>query len=311
MNYFEEKEIKDFNKKIRDTFNFLTINGKYNIIGSASLKKIKYASDYDLEELNSKNKDSEQIRTNIYKMFKSKFEEGKKDRTVFITDFKCGQLNGEPLRWTSQNIKTGINNGVRFQDALIQKSTIKLDVIRLINNKYTEFSENYYFQLGSDSNFNKEDATKENILKSISESADEYKEENNYFKVLKRSFAYKLLENRNKYKNQLIKMIDFFNTDTGLLYKSRGDLDVLILILENKFRKSKIEDIQTNLNIIYHNISGLISPKINECFEKLFQINTKKQLITHINKIISNINILVNKQTIKFLKIKKNRNLII
>jgi hypothetical protein len=311
MNYFEEKEIKDFNKKIRDTFNFLTIAGKYNVIGSASLKKIKYVSDYDIDDVVDKENDSERIRTNIYKSFKSKFEEGKKDPTIFITDFKCGEdEKGESLKWTSQTIKTGINNGIRFQDALIQKAKIKLDIIKLINGVYTDFNETYFLKLGDESNYLEEDASKENILKSISESAQEYKEAGDYFKVIKRSFAYKI-KDKTKYKNQLIRMLDFFNSDTGLLYKSRGDFEILIKVLENKFRKPKIEDIKTNLKIIYHNISGLVSPKINECFEKLFELNTKKQLITHITKIISNINILVNKQTIKFLKIKKNRNLII
>ena len=48
MNSFSERKIEDFNKNISKIFNLMSINGKYTVIGSSSLRKIKYNSDFDL-----------------------------------------------------------------------------------------------------------------------------------------------------------------------------------------------------------------------------------------------------------------------
>ena len=40
----------DFNYKLQDVFNLMSIQGEYNIVGSSSLKGILYASDIDLNE---------------------------------------------------------------------------------------------------------------------------------------------------------------------------------------------------------------------------------------------------------------------
>ena len=100
MELLEKREIEDFNENVRKVFNYLTITGKYNVIGSASLKRIKYSADYDLNELMESKKSKKKILNGILKMFREKFKEAKKDPNRFITDFKCGlDTDGEPLRW--------------------------------------------------------------------------------------------------------------------------------------------------------------------------------------------------------------------
>ena len=46
---FVERNINDFNDNLTKIFNFMSINGKYRVIGSSNIKNILYNSDYDLE----------------------------------------------------------------------------------------------------------------------------------------------------------------------------------------------------------------------------------------------------------------------
>ena len=41
-----------------------------------------------------------------------------------------------------------------------------------------------------------------------------------------------------------------FNSNTGLINKCKNELDILLSILENNFRKPKISDIKYNLKVI-------------------------------------------------------------
>ena len=114
-------------------------------IGSSSNPKIKYASDIDLREI---------IQTNdffpeILKKFQQKFSIAQNDPKIFITDFKCGMFRGQPVRWNKYTIKDGFQNidgiNIHFINCLQQKSSIKMDIIALVNQIFTEFSNNYYF----------------------------------------------------------------------------------------------------------------------------------------------------------------------
>ena len=69
-----------------------------------------------------------------------------KNDELFITDFKLGEdEKGEPLRWTYEKMKKNNNNGYTFQEALKQKSKIKMDITIYINGTFKEISDNYFF----------------------------------------------------------------------------------------------------------------------------------------------------------------------
>jgi len=241
-NYFKKKN--NYPEEIKDVFNILTINGKYQVIGSGSLDKIEYNSDYDLQEFIN-DKSNKNVLDKIYNYFKKKFIYCKKNKNYFITDFKCGiGQDGEPLRWEYKDILKGIKDDITFQEALKQKSTIKIDMIVLIDNIFTEFSENYYFKFGSTTNYYNED-----IELGIERSLNEYLYMKNYWKVLKRLFSL-MLRNKTKNKNKLIKLIDFFNSNVGLINKCKNEFDILLIILEQKFRKPNIDDILYNIKKI-------------------------------------------------------------
>ena len=74
----------------------------------------------------------------------SVFEIIKSVENTIITDFELGENSkGEPLRWTYEEIKRKDNNGITFEDALKQKSMIKMDIVTLHDGRFIEISEVY------------------------------------------------------------------------------------------------------------------------------------------------------------------------
>lgn len=291
MSNFKIKKVYPDN--IKDVFDTLTITGNYQIIGSASLDRILYNSDYDLQEFIN-DKSSKNVLDKIYNYFKKKFIYCKKNKNYFITDFKCGiGLDGEPLRWEYKDILKGIKDNITFQEALEQKSTIKIDMIVLIENIFTEFSENYYFKFGSKTNYYNED-----IELGIEKSLNEYLYMKNYWKVLKRLFS-TMLSNKTKNKTKLIKLIDFFNSDVGLMNKCKNEFDILLIILEQKFRKPDIDDIYYNIKKIkqWAYEAGIEFEEVN-----FFQTKSLKKLEKLIIKVRDNLADIVNEYSYKFLE---------
>jgi hypothetical protein len=316
MNSFSERKIEDFNNDISKIFNLMSVNGKYAVIGSSALRKIKYNSDFDLDELEKFKSASKSVLYNVWKMFCEKFKIAKADKTIFITDFKCGEdETGEALRWNINNLINGYQSikGKRyyFINCLLQKATIKLDVIAYINGAFVEYSDNYFFKFGKEGNFNFSDLTKDNILESIKDSYNEEINDKNYYKALKRSFAYKLMKGTKKM-SVLEKLTDFFNSDVGILNKAKADINVLILLLEQEFRKPEINDIKNNLQIIKQNLSyniqydiGNVSRRIDDICRVSNVLEIKKRL----ENLSTDISDIVNKAGLNYLK--KNKNLII
>ena len=70
----------------------------------------------------------------------------------------------------------------------------------------------------------------------------------NYWKTAKRTFSLFLLQE--KHKKILHELMTFFNSNTGLINKCKNELDILLSILDNNFRKPKISDIKYNLEVI-------------------------------------------------------------
>jgi hypothetical protein len=309
------------NKKI---FNLLTINGRYQIIGSGNIKGIKYKSDIDLQEFISA-PDNEKSLTDIYKIFKRKFKIAKKNPDIFITDFKCGMnSNSEPLRWSYNDMIKGykkMDDGrpIRFEEALLHRTMIKMDIIAIIDGNFIEFSENYYFNFNKhlqkskhlyNGNYFEHDVDKKHILNSVLHSYDEYMNvQHNYLKGLKRAFSvYRAIDK----KQEMKRLIDFFNSDTGFLNKVRSDLDIVLLIMsEQHFRHVKVEDVRKSLLDIKQQLNkkthlSEYGPTIHRLDE---MINKNKLSVESIRRLRNDIYDNVNKSTLEF--IEKNKDLLL
>ena len=296
------QNITDFNNKLVKLINFISIEGKTTIIGSSNLKPIRYNSDYDLS---TEVKGPLDIAQKIYLKFKEIFKLSKNNKNIFITDFKCGiDSYGEPLRWKYNDIMKGfqIVNGETyfFESCLFHKSTIKIDIIYLINNKFTELSDNYYIKIGNNTNF--EDISKKSVKQSLKKDYDQLIIDGKYYKALKREFSMiEIDQPKNKLSNRQLKLIDYFNSDIGILNKGRADLDLLLILLEEQtFRKVSLKNIRENLQIIKQNISYALEPNFSNLLNKASKPSTSKKVVINIIKKISkNIENYVNEDTYK------------
>ena len=183
----------------------LPISNNIELIGSNSLGKIKYTTDYDLQEyVKIKHfNDYQKYVNKIIKIFKlfNKLE------TVFITDFKAGYFNTLPVRWSYDDII----NGYKVIDSVViylidtlqlEKNKIKIDLIAFINKEFVEFSCNYYFHES------KTDITE--IYKSLLLDVKKYFHEKKFMKMLKRMLSYRLIKNEDVHD-----LVKFFNTKAG------------------------------------------------------------------------------------------------
>jgi len=177
----DKRNINDFTDTLQNVFNFISISKNTKVIGSANIKSIHFISDYDLNENISK----DEVKFNtIYNDFKPIFINSKNNDDIFITDFKCGEIKGEPLRWSYDDIMKGSKNNISFNIALNQDAVCKLDIIVIIDNTITEITNNYFIE-------NDKTESKTKILKSIFKSYEEYIKVKNYMKVIKRLYSYK------------------------------------------------------------------------------------------------------------------------
>nr|WPF46717.1 MAG: hypothetical protein [Lake Baikal virophage 10] len=298
----EGRKPDEFKQSIQHVFDLLAIRGKFNIIGSASNDEILYYSDFDLATFEKVSLQS------IKKIFQNKFKEAQKDPTIFITDFKCGEVNGEPVRWNKKNIKTErqIINGkeITLDECLLMPSTIKMDIIALIDGDFVEFSDNYYLSVNGVKNYDDEEVSNNVLLKELEKSAKEYYNEPNYFKYLKRVFSIKTIQGQSTKK-----LVDFFNSQVGLLNKSKTDLETLILVFDNCCRKPKLKDICNNIQIIKQNISGVSEVEFKSTLykdlDKICSYKNQTSIIKNLKKVINYIQKKVNQTTLEF--IKKNK----
>jgi len=247
-----ELKDKDYPASAKSIFNLLTIRGKYSVIGSAKLKGVKYSADYDLQEFIESSDPSFLLH-----LFQKKFELAEQNPNIFITDFKCGEIKGVPIRWNKTTIQAGKQKigrrMVTFEQCLLMKSIIKMDIIALLGNVFVEFSENYYIKLGTFTNY--QILTKTAIQQSILKDAKEYAKKGDYFKSLKRIFAF--LNLKKGHLSEKKQLLDFFNSSVGFLNKQKNELQILSTLIENPFRKPQREDILNNLRMIQQNMNSI------------------------------------------------------
>lgn len=300
-----EKTDANYNPKVRNIFAFLTLDGYQRVIGSASLKEMKYTADFDLME-NVELANEHECYQLVLDLFREKMNTAYKSNDIWITDFKCGVLaGGIPIRWNRDEIKKGCKNIdekiINFIDCLQQESTIKIDVISLINNELNEFSENYYIQFGDFKTYNPINSLKTNIETSLLKDMIKYKNKGNIFKALKRLFAYLRISKKSP---SLIKLLlNFFNSSVGKLGSSRSDLEIIELAIKQKFRPIPISILKTNLKLIEKDIGdeyeGLVKLIINA--------KTKPSMLKHTERAIEILNEQLQLQTQDFIKINNNK----
>jgi hypothetical protein len=128
-----------------------------------------------------------------------------------------------------------------------------------------------------------------------------------YFKALKRAFAYYKLEAEGKNDNKIQKLLEFFNSETGLLYKIRSELKTIQDVLNQTFRKVKLEQIHGNIQLILAQLRG--HSDITSLLQSALIQRTPKSISQYLEKASEILFSDINKSTLSF--VSQNKNLLL
>jgi hypothetical protein len=288
--------------------NLMSITRKYKVVGSANLRTSEFIQDYDIDGMLNTNGNKEKILDSLTARFKRIFSDAYKNPALYITDFKCGYdpsyLEDDDrykLRWNKEDIKNGykiLGNGSKkfFRDCLMEKITMKMDIIYLLNGEFVEMSEMYRLNINGERNY-----YRANVEKELLGEIDKYTKEGNYYKLLKRRFS--LLKLKKPKKEKIDEYIRIFNGQPGLLNNLINQLKIIQNICIQEFRKPKLHEIRGNLQTIkqelssvykiyHHNFSDEIDTICKKPLSKIYDsltpiINSlEKQLNNYVEKYI-------------------------
>ena len=272
---------KQYNNNIKKIVKLMSMESKVNIVGSAKIRRNIYYNDYDsFSTVKGKNENM------IYNHFKSVFEIIRNSENTIITDFKLGENSkGEPLRWTYEEIKRKENNGITFDDAIKQKSMIKMDIVTLLNGRFIEITEVYNIYIDGESN---SDYSIDNVRKELTDDMKKMIKEGNLMKALKRKYSILNLDNKDKAVRE--KLIDYFNSPIGLLNRCKSDLETLLIVIESP--KFDIDEIRNSLQLLKESISAF---PVENNLEMISMMKTKDKMKVPIYKMINILKMYINK----------------
>jgi hypothetical protein len=259
------RKINDYMNPLIETFDSLSISTKYKILGSASLSSTLYINDYDLHDYFKSNSSSafHRITQHFTHLFQKTFDSSNK----WIIDFKCGFDDSYPedddrykLRWSREDIKKGyikLGNGRKksFHECILDKTTMKIDYVLLLNGQFIEISDNYTIRIQGQSNSSNHSNSSKNIEQELKYEINKYKSEGNLFKALKREFSLLRLTGKNQKRMQ--KLTQLFNSEAGYTNKIINELKLIKIMCDQTFRPVKKKDVEMNLQIIKQQLSSV------------------------------------------------------
>jgi len=298
----QEPEYIDSN--IEKVFHFLELKGHHSfLIESHKIRNILYANDYDLNA-DVGVTDSVSVLHNIYKEFLSMFKKAFASPDYYILDFKCGIYEGEPIRWSYQDmmrgsVKCGANT-ITFEECLLMDdNTIKLDLCYIHNEVFTDINCLYNLFIVK----NKQELTKAKALEekktsqSLRDDIKELERNKEYFKALKRYFSLGVIEGKIDED-----VLDLLNSDYGIMYKFVSFLKLVIEMIEQEFKPVAIEVLRDNLEHIKQFASHIVSFKVDVYLKRLIKIiklDSIKKMQLALEKLVEDASALLNKEVLK------------
>ena len=207
------------------------------VIGSASLRSIQFAGDYDANETVSG------TPAKVAKGLQGVIRRLRELPNVVIGDIKCGGTMADPLRWTPAEIIAGKNGHTSLEEAVAHDAMRKVDTVAFVDGRYVEVSVVYLFA--------KEEISDKVLIDELKTEIKDKLSEGNYWKALKRFFSIQRLTNQKKAEA----MTPIFNGDLGRLYSVLSDITTLLYMLENK--KGKTELIQREVDSFRSRLSNI------------------------------------------------------
>jgi len=254
------------------------------IIGSMSLRSQLYAGDYDAQEQVKKPsaKRFQQIIKNLSKI-------------CWINGIKCGEKpelkpdykgtrfevieakkENKPhiVRWSVEDVMRGHKGDFTLEDGF-RSGIVKVDVIGFVeNNKYTDFSMNYYFKPETNKDF-------------VKEIQDEiyYYNKVDPFKAMKREFSLAKFQHDTAKLNYLLPIL---NSDLGIIYSLRSDIGTL-LDLHKSDSTVKFELDQMRIRMSHITLKEFVQnePLLLKHLDKAIKTTNSKTLTTLYNDLNS------------------------
>ena len=252
MSWNATKEFpQNYPARVVEILKLMSFTGKPKVIGSAALRSVQYIGDYDSDDYNVK-ATPQKFKTIVRRVMHLP--------DVYIGDIKCGEMNGEPIRWkVSEVLKGKLRMGDHYHtlaDVIRNPVLFKLDVVAFIDGRYTELSMIYnYGKAGTipDRQFRQE----------LELEVEEKYREKLYYKMAKRMFSIARLDEDEE---TALELLPVFNGDLGRLYSIISDLDVLVYLFDNKkhIPKNRLDTELNNFKARMANIWNLSSFIKNE-----------------------------------------------
>lgn len=323
---FKEKSLEMVNNNVRKFINEFAIRGKYRLIGSNSLRSIKYASDYDVKT---------QLRNMtpslVAKRFKKQFYDAKRSDNLWITDFKCGWDTRLVYRgdYSDKSVKVYLQNSLipkSYREKVLRaKGEDRIDLIRdlyilrwkyddimrgsirLFDGKYkrlvdcildkTPLKIDLIGKVGDmfvemSVNYYIKIGNQKNYTHKPTrdELESEYEDEIHYYSSRDKFKALKrvfsLLQLEGEKGVRLDNLVSFFNSEVGYLNKIKNELVILKALLEQDFRPVETEDILNNLQVIKEQIANVYKIKLDDKLFKMIDDFTAKDLKSGIDWLI-------------------------
>lgn len=210
------------------------------------------------------------------------------------------------IRWTPEEFLHGSkylkgHKIITFHEALSHKTMVKIDVVLALQGKYIEMSNFFLIQ--------HEQKNGDHVFVNLPQDFIEKFRENvkheieklffnaqftNYFKMSKRIFS---LARNMQNKKVGRDMLGLLNSDAGLLYTVKSDLDTIILMLE-KIKNAPMISIMKMLDNTKNRIANVTQIKIEKDGEEIDYFKTVNKLVSN-HKRLKRITIIYN---ITFLK---------
>ena len=225
------------------------------------------------------------------------------------------------IRWKLDELIKGKKNigfgaGIKeltLREALTHDSIVKIDIWAQINEKYIEIT-NFFLLAYTDKKGNETVINIElnNYYESLIKDIKHYYEVGKYMKASKRAWAL----GTNIVDNKLLKRLyPLYSSSIGMLYQLSAEIETLIMIFEDvelsnlplEQMINQIDDFKMRITMIFD--LDLNEPKLFKLIEDILNDYDKNKKKIKLSKLINNLNILMNEidvvvenETLKFLK---------
>lgn len=298
-----KKSLLSYPNYLKNIFSVISFNKEYNIVGSSSIRGLLFSLDYDL---NMHLLEYDEPVSHVYSIFHELFEKLSKNPNIYFMDFKANELH-----WTLKELLRGYkivrSKKHSLKDSLADtKHIIKLDIVARLNYAdlvdITMIYNIDYKQRTLDEHHTIIVNTLKNDFKA---DIHDYLKEGNYFKALKRLFR---LYNLNHEVEKLGILFHLFNSDLGVINKTKSNIDLFHQVLEKY--DLNIDEIKFSLQTQKDFLNNIMNPIfLKHVFEKIDEICNLKNVKTfksEIQKLYLELNHILQKETKKWIDLHKS-----